>query len=74
MLHRLGGTQVGQVLVQQLRADALRKLGHQVRAHNRGGGLQQVLAGLRQGYRNFHAPLGLGRREGATEAHRLVGW
>ena len=40
MLHRLGGTQVGQVLVQQLRANALRKLRDQVRAHNRGGGLQ----------------------------------
>ena len=40
MLHRLGRTQVRQVLIQQMRANALRKLSDQVRAHNRRGGLQ----------------------------------
>jgi len=34
---------------------------------------QQVLAGLKQGHGHLHAPLGLGCREGAAEAHRLVG-
>ena len=73
MLHRLGRTQIRQVLIQQMRANTLRKLCDQVRAHNRRGGLQQVFARLRQGHRNFNALLRLCRREGAAEADRLVG-
>ena len=47
MRHRLGRTQVRQVLIQQVRANTLRKLSDQVRAHNRRGRLQQVITGLR---------------------------
>ena len=72
MLHRLGRTQVRQVLIQQMRANTLRKLSDQMRTHNRRGRLQKVFARLRQGYRNLHALLSLCCREGATEAHRLV--
>ena len=72
MFHRLGRTQVRQVLIQQMRANALRKLRDQMRAHNCRGGLQQVFTRLRQGCRNFSALLRLFRRQGAAEAHRLV--
>ena len=72
MLHRLGRTQVRQVLIQQVRANTLRKLSDQMRTHNRRGGLQQVFARLGQGRRNFNALLCIFRRQGAAEAHRLV--
>ena len=60
------------MLIQQVRANTLRKLSDQVRAHNRRGGLQQVFTRLRQRHRNVNALLRLFRRQGAAEAHRLV--